>query len=284
MRNIAVLLACVVTASASADVVTHFGNGRGREVAGLLDRLGIGRSNASAETAATTLDLWRAAAGSSASGGSASGGSASGGSRTLARDAPLAVGLTFTLARDGGAFRSTFGFYDPSRVTAHPAGDPRSYAAEALRDGTVVFDERVDKVGSTRTFELGGARGGAPEELAFFLIPNADIETFRDQPDSFFPSLAQPAVQRTPLFSVSDANPGRHDQMLFFAAKGNALVSFEDLTRDGASDSDFDDLAIAIAANFQPQETSHMPEPAALLLFGAGALGSFALARRRRRD
>lgn len=163
--------------------------------------------------------------------------------------------LTFELTFRSGAFQRTFGFFDVSSITADPITDKQTWATQALTGATVVFDDRTDPVGATSTHTVSS---GA--ELGFFIMPNNVLQDFVDDPAAFYP----PNSGRSPLFSVSDANPGEFDQMLSFIGGGKTLFTFEDLTRIGGSDQNFVDLAFSLdveLSSVRPGDPPAMPPP-----------------------
>ena len=217
-----VLLPLLASTMASADTVTHFGDGVGSDVPALLDQVGIGSGNVGSETTATAFIVP--------------------GSPSTTTD------LTFTFERDTGGFLFNFGFFDLSTVTADPILEKQLWAEQALSGATEAFDDIVDNVGVTKTVSVP-----AGTVLGFYLIPDNTLANFLSNPSAFFPSQTAHDELRSPLFSVSDANPGELDQMLSFIGNGVTLFTFEDLTRTGTSDQDFTDLAFTIDAELTPQ-------------------------------
>jgi hypothetical protein len=150
----------------------------------------------------------------------------------------------------------------------------QQWAAEALSPSraTLIFDDRnVDPVTTSPNFSLMGG-----DQIAFFIVPDNTLDNFRANPGAFY---ADPSGRgfgdttvRSPLFSISNANPGEFDQMLSFAANGVSMFAFEDLTRTGGSDDSFADLVFTVNAEI-------VPAPGALALLG---IASAAGLRRRR--
>lgn len=183
--------------------------------------------------------------------------------------------LDFGFVQDLGGYQFTFGFYDAAAVTANPAADRRSWALQALSSGTVVFDNREISAGATASFDVA-----AGSEIGLFLIPNDTLAAVLDTPDAFFGGS-----RPDPLFSVSNANPGAFDQLLAFDTGSFLVFAFEDLTRTGWSDMDYNDLVVTMTATPSTQgyvaqiDTIAEPRPVWLL---AAALLPLAFARRRR--
>jgi hypothetical protein len=232
--------------SALADIRTHFGDGVGGTVIPtLLDQVGIGQSNVASENAATTFDV--------------------------PGDAGQKIDVTFQFEWDTGTFLFSFGFFNVNLVTANPVTERSAWIQQALApsNAVLVFDDRnVDPVTQSSMIQLdGGAR------LGFFLIPNNTLAAFQANPAPF---LANPTGLgqnpndffdpfRAPLFSVSDANPERFDQMLSFAANGVTMFAFEDLVRTGFTDEQFNDLIFTI-------DTEIIPAPSVATVFALSAL------------
>jgi hypothetical protein len=251
-RVLIVLAGCAwgLSGSAHAGVVTHFGDGPFRDVSTLLDLVGIGSSNVNSET---TANLFVTPGAPSSS-----------------------TDLTFTFRRDTGAFLFSFGFFDISTVSANPITQTQLWATQALANATQVFDDRLVDPGATATFNVN-----AGTVLGFFLIPNNTLANFNADPGLFFPSQTSDQSRRSPLFSVSEANPGQLDQMLSFVGNGVTLFTFEDLTRTGSSDQDFTDLAFTVDAELSPVNPNVVPEPSTLPLFSLAFLGVFVMLRRK---
>lgn len=241
---------CLAHAPVWGDIVTHFGDGVGSDVPGLLNSVGIGSGNAGSETTATSFVVPGLP-----------------GTDTL---------LTFTFVRDTGAFLFDFGLYPLSAATANPVTEKQLYAEQAIGAATPIFDDRAVNPGVT-----AGITVGAGTELGFFIVPNNTIGSFLASPGSFYPSQTANADLRAPLFSVSDANPGELDQMLSFIGNGVTLFTFEDLTRTGSSDEDFTDIAFTIDVELRPVDPPNgVPDGGSSLgILLAGLLG-LGLARR----
>lgn len=242
---IGLCLLLLTLGTARADVVTHFGDGPFPDVTVLLN--GQGMNNPAFETTALTF---------------------------MVPGTTGNVDLTFTFLRDTGVFLFNFGFFDVSTVTANPVTQTQLYATQALAGATLIFDDNVDNPGATAM-----ATVTAGTTLGFFLIPNNTLAAFNANPGDFYPSQTSNNALRSPLFSVTNANPGQLDQMLSFVGNGKTLFTFEDLTRTGPSDQDFTDLAFLVDAELPPQP---VPEPGASLLLGLGLLSAGLVHRRRR--
>ena len=256
MMSCVISIGWIVTGQASATVVRHFDAGRvpGRfkDVSTLLTHMGIGARNINSETIATSFKVPGMT-----------------GTRT---------DLTFKMERDTGGFRFSFGFFDLAKVSSDPVIQKQAWAMEALSEATLVFDDRVDNVGTMSLYSVDAGR-----ELGFFLIPNNTLGAFQADPGSFYPSQTGYSSLRSPLFSQSSANPGEADQMLSFVGNGVTLFTFEDLTRTGRSDQDFTDLGFSIDMALQPTvTTTGIPEPASAAL-GLMSLGGMSIYLRRRR-
>lgn len=245
--------------SAHAGMILHFENGtapgRFPLVNSILDEVGIGSKNVASETSATSF---------------------------LVPGQGL-VDLTFTFQDDRGSFLFSFGFYDIAGVTADPIQQKRDYAVQALSssNATLVFDERLVNPGAKATFSVEGGT-----ELGFFLIPFNTLEFFQKNPDDFYSGSTRNQL-RSPLFSVSDANPGEFDQFLSFVANGITLFTWEDLTRAGRSDNSFLDMAFTIDVEMQPQTRALavvVPKPSSFLLASMAGLTLGAVSFWRRRS
>jgi hypothetical protein len=243
----AAALSLLGSGSARADVVTHFGTGVGPLLGTFLDDAGIGAANTAAETTATSFFVPGAS-----------------GTNTT---------LTFHLASDNGTFNFQFGYFNTAAVSANPLTDPVTYATQALSASTLVFDDVTQNPPDTATFSVA-----AGTNLGFFIVPNNTIAAFLANPALFYPPTPLgDTPHRSPLFSLSDANPGQFDQMLAFAGNGKTLFAFEDLTRVGSSDQNFTDLIFTLDAQLAVvPPTPVVPLPAAawgglLLLGGLGA-------------
>jgi hypothetical protein len=219
--SLSVAVLCVAHAPARGDTITHFGDGVGSDVPTLLDLVGIGSGNAGSETTASSFIVPGIL-----------------GTDTL---------LTFTFERDTGGFLFDFGFYPIAAVAANPVTQKQDYAEQAIGAATSVFNDAFDNPGATTAVTVG-----AGTELGFFIVPNNTVGNFLASPGSFYPSQVANALLRSPLFSVSDANPGELDQMLSFVGNGVTLFTFEDLTRTDVSDQDFTDVAFTIDAELRP--------------------------------
>lgn len=243
----AAALSLLAAGSARADTITHFGNGVGPALGTFLDDVGIGAANTGAETTATSFFVPGLS-----------------GTNTT---------LTFHLASDNGTFNFQFGYFDMAAVSANPVTDPVTFATQALSASTLVFDDITQNPPATATFSVA-----AGTNLGFFIVPNNTIANFLANPALFYPPTPLSDVaHRSPLFSLSDANPGQFDQMLAFAGNGKTLFAFEDLTRVGASDNNFTDLIFSLDAQLAVLPPAPVvPLPAAawgglLLLGGLGA-------------
>jgi hypothetical protein len=242
-------LSLLAASSARADVITHFGNGVGPGLGAHLDAVGIGAANTAAETTATSFFVPGAS-----------------GTNTT---------LTFHLVSDSGSFNFQFGYFNMAAVTANPITDRQNFAVQALSASTLIFDDVTQSPPATFTSSVA-----AGTQLGFFIVPNNTITNFLASPGSFYPSVLNPTNLRAPLFSLSDANPGEFDQMVSFVGNGRTLFAFEDLTRIGASDNNFQDLVFSLDAQLAvvppPVEPNPVPLPAAawgglMLIGGLGA-------------
>ncbi len=250
--GVAVVSVCTAS-TVSADIRTHFGDGVGADVIPtLLDRVGIGRTNSASENTGTIFDV----------------------PGTPGSD----VNVRFQFESDTGTFLFSFGFFRLSGVTADPVTNRNDWVSQALApsNAVLVFDDRtVDPITRSSTFTLTSG-----DRLGFFLIPNNTLAAFQADPTGFLLNpdglgnsndLFDPF--RAPLFSVSDANPRRFDQMLSFAANGVTMFAFEDLVRTGFTDEQFNDLIFTI-------DTEIVPAPSSLGVLAAA--GAVCLRRRRR--
>lgn len=243
----------IAPASARADTIRYFDGGNFGVVSQTLAGLGYNTSDAAIE---------------STSEGFVAPGLSGGTAR-----------LDFTFVRDLGGYQFSFGVFDRSAVTADPVSDRQNWALQALGSATVVFDNREIGVGAMTSIEVESGT-----ELGLFLIPNDTLQAVLDDPLAFYGGS-----RPDPLFSVSDANPGSLDQLLSFEAGGLHTFAFEDLTRIGNSDQDFNDLIVTMTATpvvgeFRVQ--TEIPEPSsqmiALLAFvGFASVRAGKQARRR---
>ena len=181
--------------------------------------------------------------------------------------------LDFSFVQDLGGYQFSFGFFDRSAVTANAATDRAGWALQALQAATLVFDNRGLVPGATASFEVA-----AGMNLGLFLVPDDTLAAVLSNPSAFFGG-----PRPSPLFSVSSANPGGYDHFMSFETGGLFALAFEDLTRTGWSDLDFNDLVVTMRATTatvsRQIETIDEPAGAWLLL---GALPLILAARRRR--
>lgn len=238
-----ILAAVLVLAPAvlRADTIRYFDRGNFGVVGQTLSGLGYNTSDAAIESTAHGITVPAAAGG--------------------------AARLDFTFIRDLGGYQFSFGVFDRSAVTADPVLDRQNWAMQALGTATVVFDNREIDIGATNSIDVE-----AGTELGLFLIPNDTLQSVLDDPSAFYGGN-----RPDPLFSVSDANPGSFDQLLTFEAGGLHTFAFEDLTRAGGSDQDFNDLIITMNATSLAEELSiqiEIPEPSGLAI---GLFGSLLL-------
>ena len=184
-----------------------------------------------------------------------------------------ATRLHFTFIRDLGGYQFSFGVFDRSAVTADPVSDRQNWALQALATATVVFDNREIDIGATSSVDVA-----AGTELGLFLIPNDTLQAVLEDPSAFYGGS-----RPDPLFSVADAHPGSFDPMLSFEAGGLHTFAFEDLSRTGYSDQDFNDLIVTMTSTSLPGEFSvqiEVPEPPGMLIV---MLAGLAFARQRGR-
>ncbi len=191
--------------------------------------------------------------------------------------------LNFTFQQDFGSFLFDFGFFPTASVTGiDPINNKQAWATAALASATSVFDDRnINPVATSTPFTLA-----AGTELGFFIVPNNTLANFNANPSNFYPSQTGNDSLRSPLFSISDANPGELDQVISFVGNGKTLFAFEDLTRTGATDNSFTDLVFTVDAELTP--VGAVPEP--LTILGAStaiAFGGFfkkRLAKKQKQD
>ena len=226
---------------ASADTITHFGDGVGPGLGTILDSVGIGSGNAAAETTATSF--------------------------TVPGNPQDTVNLTFTFQQDLGSYLFDFGFFNTADVTADPNVDRQLYATQALAGATLVFADIADNPGAVSTKAVAGGT-----TLGFFLIPNNTLATFNANPAPFFAYVPNPnSIDfdpfNPPMFSNSAANLGQFDQLLSFAGNGATLFAWEDSTRAGFSDNSFTDLVFSLDSQLVP-----VPEPTGVLMMAVGTI------------
>lgn len=241
------LLLAVAGAPARADTLSFFDGSYG-SLQGTLQSLGYNTSDPAIETTAQTY-------------------TAAGAPGTTTR-------LDFTFVQDVGGYQFSFGIFDYGAVTANPVTDRILWGMQALSAATLVFDNREVEVDDTMSIDVA-----AGAQLGFFLIPDDTLADILENPEDFYDGS-----RPDPLFSVSDANPGAYDQMLAFQSGSLFALAFEDLTRTGWSDQDFNDLVITMQETVSDQlveriETIPEPPGLALLFLMAGVL----LRRHRRR-
>jgi uncharacterized protein (TIGR03382 family) len=159
---------------------------------------------------------------------------------------------------------------------SHTGSKPRcqAWATEALSASraTLVFQDAIqDPIVTSPTYTLNGG-----DELVFWIVPNNTLDNFRADPASFYADSSGlgfgDSSLRSPLFSLTDANPGQFDQMFSFAANGVTMFAFEDLTRTSGSDENFADLMFTV-------DSEIVPAPGAAAVLGLAGL----VAGRRRR-
>lgn len=182
--------------------------------------------------------------------------------------------LDFGFIQDLGGYQFSFGVFDVGAVTADPLHERGGWGIQALSSATLIFDNRGLAPGATASIDVA-----AGTQLGLFLIPDDTLAQVMSDPGAFYRS-SRPA----PLFSVAAANPGGYDQLLAFESAGLYTFAFEDLTRTGWSDLDFNDLVVTMRATpaaFKAQIDS-VPEPAGLWLFLAAGLPIFLMRRGRK--
>lgn len=185
------------------------------------------------------------------------------------------VRLDFTFVRDVGSYQFSFGVFDLAAVTADPATARETWGSQALAAATEIFDNRNVSIGDTASLEVAS---GA--QLGWFLIPNDMLETVLADPEGFYDG-----GRSEPLFSVSTANPGGFDQLLTFETGGLTALAFEDLSRAGGSDQDFNDLVVTMRTTLisgSSIETAEVSEPAFALLMFFAAIALVACRRQQR--
>lgn len=172
-----------------------------------------------------------------------------------------ATNLTFKVVDDKGSYNYHFGMYDQSLCAGI---DPTSqeYRVRAIQSAVAIFDNRVNKIGNTVTLDAVKL-GITNKVIGFFIVPNNTIKNYLAAPSKFTYKGNGNDTFRSPLFSVSAANPGKYDQCLAFGNSNSdsnvTMFSFEDLTRmkikgdvGGDSDNSFDDLSFTVTPALQP--------------------------------
>ncbi|MFO0965851.1 MAG: DUF4114 domain-containing protein [Gemmataceae bacterium] len=184
--------------------------------------------------------------------------------------------VTFTYVAQAGGFNFSFGFFNRAAATADPAGNSALFAQQGLTAATAVFDERTGLTpGTKKSYTFAGGT-----ELVFFLIPDESLAGFLAHPGDFFPPQTANDSRRAPLFSLSDANPGGFDQMLSFQNGAALLLGFEDLSRLGSSDRDFNDGIFRVDYTTPVTTRDVVPEPTSLAALLLGAAACWAKRRR----
>lgn len=248
VRSIIAAALILAPASVRADVISYFAGGNYNVVTQTLSGLGYNTTDPTIEST-----------------GEGFGVSGPSGSTTQ---------LHFEFIRDLGGYQFSFGVFDRSVTTADPVTDRQGWALQALSSATVVFDNREISIGETATIEVE-----AGTELGLFLIPNDTLEAVLSDPSNFFGGN-----RPDPLFSVSAANPGSFDQMLSFETGGLHTFAFEDLSRTGGSDQDFNDLIVTMFQTVDGDisiQTEMVPEPSGLALILLAGLAYAGIRRRR---
>lgn len=242
------LIALVAASPALADVRTYFGDGGDAAIGAQLDAVGIGSSNFASENAATSFIVPGAASDP--------------------------VNISFNFRYDTGSFLFNFGFSRVSGIGFNPVSQREQWATEALSPSraTLVFqDATQDPIVTSPSFTLNGG-----DELVFWIVPDNSLANFQADPASFYADStglgSGNTNLRSPLFSLTDANPGQFDQMFSFAANGVTMFAFEDLVRTGDSDQNYADLMFTV-------DTEIVPAPGAAALLG---LAGVCAGRRRR--
>lgn len=184
------------------------------------------------------------------------------------------VDLKFRFKYDTGSYSFNFGFYKITSalnaIDLSTDAGRTAYAQMALSSATLVFDDSTQDPGATATIT---ATGG--DLLGFFLIPNGSLADYQANPGNYpIDNTGSPA----PFFSVTAANPGGYDQLLSFdglsavTGEQTSMFAWEDLTRTQVEPPQFNDLVFTVEG-VKSAPTSSVPGPAALMVFGVGALG-----------
>ena len=201
--------------NANGEYVRHFDDvNQYSGVPSLLDVVGIGQSNVGAESIYETF--------TTPSGTSS---------------------LTFNYVQNTGSFRFSFGFYQPGSNPYDPVSAKQDWADYAITNSTIVFDDRDDDPGDSRTFSVMGDK-----QLAFYIIPHNTYAHFTAHPNLFYDLPIQSSPHQSPMFSASDGNRGELDQMLSFSdyTADITLFAFEDMARAHYSGETFSDIGITI--------------------------------------
>ncbi|MEQ9448995.1 MAG: DUF4114 domain-containing protein [Rhodospirillaceae bacterium] len=234
--------------AARADAITYFGGGNFTSLTGTLQGLGYNTADPGIESANQLF--------------------------AVPGQAGSTTRLDFTFMQDFGGYQFSFGFFDRSAVSADPIAQRAVWGAQALAAATEVFDNRTVSIGDTASFDVA-----AGTQLGWFLIPNDTLAAVLSDPAAFYAGN-----RPEPLFSVSEANPGSFDQLLTFEAGGLTTLAFEDLTRAGSSDMDFNDMVVTLRTSVISETSievvNQVSEPSVGAVIALGALSLFAARRR----
>ena len=235
--------------AARADAISYFGGGNFASLTGTLQGLGYNTADSGIESSNQSF--------------------------AVPGQAGSTTRLDFTFLQDFGGYQFSFGFFDRSAVSADPLAQRALWGAQALAAATEVFDNRTVTIGDTASFDVASGT-----QLGWFLIPNDTLATVLSDPAGFYAGN-----RPEPLFSVAEANPGSFDQLLTFEAGGLTTLAFEDLTRAGSSDMDFNDMVVTLRASVISETSievvNAIPEPPVGAVTVLGVLAIFAAGRRR---
>jgi len=165
-----------------------------------------------------------------------------------------------TFLDDRSPMKFTLGVIDWSLVRSM---DPQSLSFREVvaKNSVLILDDRSSNPGSIVSFNpaehsLQGKR------VAFVIIPNNTFDKFASNTFRYLPKGNGDRGKRQCLLSTSKANPGYHDQFIFFGNESETLMFIEDHSRikgtqeEGAdSNSSFDDIQIKISPALSAVET-----------------------------
>lgn len=166
----------------------------------------------------------------------------------------------FTFLDDRSSMKFTLGVIDWSLVRSM---NPQSLSFREVvaKNSILILDDRSSNPRDVVSFNPA-EHGLQGKRVAFVIIPNNTFKKFASNTFRYLPKGNGDRGKRQCLLSTSKANPGYHDQFMFFGDESETLMFIEDHSRikgtleEGAdSNSSFDDIQIKISPALNSVET-----------------------------